>query len=177
MSVFLNHLFFFWDIFIYSCANITLYLLKLLYNMLWHLVGQILPLWCFSCSKLSWPALEVYSSLLDVARSLSNPLKSPSGFDLACVEVTGFLGVKILLLVWWHGPGNVEGNPAEPLAGSLEMRASMPSAWWELPLALGVQCMAPFFLKKYKFPSALDRMIAHGGHKKLDRENTQKLRV
>lgn len=50
----------------------------------------------------------------------------------------------------------------------------MPSAWRELPLALGVQCMAPFKKKNHKFSSALDRMMAHGGHKKLDRENTQK---
>lgn len=82
------------DLFIYSCANITLYLLKLLYNMFWHLVGQNFAR-VSSFFKLSWLLRNIHSSFWILESACQIPLKSRSGFDWDCVEFIDLLrGLK-----------------------------------------------------------------------------------
>ena len=78
------------NLFIYSCANITLYLFKWLYNILWHLVGRNSPL-CSFFFKLSWLFLNIYTSSWILESACQIPLKSWSGFDWDCVEFIDLL--------------------------------------------------------------------------------------
>lgn len=90
-SVFLIFYFCSKDLFIYSCANITLYLLKLLYNMLWHLVGQNSPL-CFFFFQAVLAILEHLLFHLNIRISLSNPIKILIRFWLGLCSVYRFIG-------------------------------------------------------------------------------------
>lgn len=79
------------DLFIYSCANITLYLLKLLYNMLWHLVGQNSPL-CFFFFQAVLAILEHLLFCLNIRISLSNLIKILIRFWLELCWIYRFIG-------------------------------------------------------------------------------------